>query len=198
MTRRTIYRALGLWLAGSIAVGMSGILGRLPVPPPPLAVALAVALLLVVRLSRRVREGLWRLGPAPLVAFHLTRIAAGTYFLVLYRRGTLPGEFALVAGWGDIAVGIAAAAVVLLCLPVRTSAQRVGLLVWNTAGLVDILGVLGNGMRLFAGDPAIGQPFASLPLAVLPTFVVPIVITSHLLIFAWYARAGSAERERAR
>jgi hypothetical protein len=55
--------------------------------------------------------------------------------------------------------------------------------------LIDILLVLGNGMRLFTRDPGIGVAFTRLPLALLPTFVVPIVITSHVLLFAWYWRA---------
>jgi hypothetical protein len=57
--------------------------------------------------------------------------------------------------------------------------------VWNTAGLIDILGVLGNGMRVFVANPAIGVAFTTLPLALLPTFVVPIVIASHVLLFGW-------------
>jgi hypothetical protein len=129
----------------------------------------------------------------PLVLFHLTRVAAGAYFLVLYRRGVLPGEFAVVAGWGDIAAGLGALVVALACLPVRSGIHRAALLVWNVAGLIDILGVLGNGIRVFTSNPAIAQPFTSLPLAMLPTFVVPIVIVTHVLLFGW-ARHTTAER----
>jgi hypothetical protein len=168
----------------SMAAGASGILERLPVPPPAIAVSLTVLLLLLLRTSRRVRVALASLGPRPLVLFHLTRVAAGAYFLVLYRRGELPGEFALVAGWGDIAVGLGALVVTLTCLPARSRLQEAGLLFWNAAGLADILGVLGNGIRLFTRNPALGEAFTSLPLAMLPTFVVPIVIVTHVLLFA--------------
>jgi hypothetical protein len=195
--QRTVVVILAVWLVAAIAVGASGILSRLPVPPPLMAVALAIALLLLVRQSRRARAAVSSLGPRPLVLFHLTRIAAGAYFLLLYSRGVLPGEFAIAAGWGDIAVGVAALAVALTCVPMRTRRQQIGLLLWNTAGLIDILGVLGNGMRLFAGSPAIGQPFTALPLALLPTFVVPIVIVSHVLLYGYRfgrpgGRAGAA------
>jgi len=49
----------------------------------------------------------------------------------------------------------------------------------------DILGVLGNAVRLYAKDSSFVEPFMSLPLAILPTFVVPIVIVSHVLLFSW-------------
>jgi hypothetical protein len=140
---------------------------------------------LTIRLSRLAREGAWALGPRSLVAVHVLRIAAGAYFLLLHARGVLPGEFAIPAGWGDIAVGVAAIGVLAVCLPVRTRGQRIGLLVWNTAGLIDILAVLGNGARIFASNPGIGVPFTALPLALLPTFVVPLVIASHVLLFGW-------------
>ena len=116
---------------------------------------------------------------------HVTRIAAGAYFLVMGARGVLPREFTTPAGWGDIVVGIAAIWVLLRCLPVRTPLQRMAFLVWNVAGLLDILGVLANGVRLYTKDPGFADPFMSLPLAILPTFVVPIVIVSHVLLFSW-------------
>lgn len=185
MSRRIVLIVVAIWLVAAAAIGAWGTLARLPFPPPAIAVGLTILLLLLVRVSRAARHAVFALGPAPLVAFHLSRIAAGAYFIVLYRRGVLPGEFALAAGWGDIAVGVAAAVVLWRCLPVLTGGQRLGLLLWNVAGLIDILGVLANGIRLFAADPAIAAPFTTLPLAMLPTFVVPIVIVSHVLLFGW-------------
>ena len=185
MSRSTVLLILRVWLVAAMVIGATGVLRRLIVPPPVVAIGLTILILLVIRFSRRAREAAWVLGPRALVAFHLTRIAAGAYFLILHSRGVLPGEFAIPAGWGDIAVGVAAIGVLALCLPVRTRAQRVGLIVWNTAGLIDILGVLGNGARIFASNPAIGAPFTALPLALLPTFVVPLVIVSHVLLFRW-------------
>jgi hypothetical protein len=175
---------LGGWLIATVVVGATGMLAQSPVPPPAIAVILTIGALLLLRMSAGARRQVRQLGPAPLVGLHLIRILAGAYFLVLFRRGVLPGEFAIGAGWGDIIVGIGAALVLWKCLPVRTNAQRYGLLAWNAVGLLDILMVLGNGARLFIGDPEIAAPFTTLPLALLPLFVVPLVIASHVLLFA--------------
>ena len=177
-----------VWLVAAVVVGATGMLRHVPMPPPALAVGLTVATLLIVRLSRGARDAIHRLGPGPLVLFHLVRIAAGAYFLVLGSRGVLPREFTTPAGWGDILVGIAALWVLLRCLPVRLSWQRIAFLIWNVAGLLDILGVLGNAARLYVRNPSFVDPFMSLPLAILPTFVVPIVLVSHVLLFSWVRR----------
>lgn len=174
-----------VWLVVAFVVGATGALRHSPVPPPALAMGLTVAILLVVRLSRGARDAISRLGPGPLVLFHLVRIAAGAYFLVLGSRGVLPREFTTPAGWGDILIGIAALWVLWRCVPVRSSWQRIAFLVWNVAGLLDILGVVGNAVRLYIRSPSFVDPFMSLPLAILPTFVVPIVIVSHVLLFSW-------------
>jgi hypothetical protein len=107
---------------------------------------LTVLLLLVVLLVPAVAEQVRSVGARKLVAFHVLRLFAGINFLVLASRGILPDEFAVAAGWGDIAVGATAILVCWWCFPLRTAAQRRTLLLWNAFGLVDILGVLANGI----------------------------------------------------
>jgi hypothetical protein len=177
--------ALLIWLAIAVAIGAMQLLARSPVPPPAIAFALTAILLLTVWLSKAVAREVREIGARAMVAFHAVRILAGGYFLILARNGTLPNEFALVAGYGDIAVGVTALLVCWWCFPLRSVAQQRTLLLWNAFGLVDILGVLGNGTRLFLRDPSLAAPFTTVPLALLPTFVVPIVIASHILLFAW-------------
>jgi len=186
-----------VWLVVAAIVGATGVLRQSPVPPPAVAVALTIVALLVVRLSRGAREAVQQIGPGPLVLFHVVRIAAGAYFLVLGARDVIPREFTTPAGWGDIVVGIAAIWVLLRCLPVRMPWQRWAFYLWNVAGLLDILAVIGNAIRLYLRDPAFVEPFMSLPLAILPTFVVPIVIVSHVLLFSW-ARSRESSFESAR
>jgi hypothetical protein len=180
-----------IWLGVAFVAAATGVLRRIPIPPPAIAAVLTIATLLLVRLSPRARRSVDQLGPGPLVLFHLVRIAAGVYFLILGARGVLPREFTTPAGWGDIVVGVAAIWVLWRCLPVRTGFQRGALFAWNVAGLLDILAVLGNAVRLFAADRAFVEPFTVLPLAILPTFVVPIVIVSHALLFSWSSRRST-------
>ncbi|HVG53605.1 MAG TPA: hypothetical protein VM846_04225 [Vicinamibacterales bacterium] len=182
-----------VWLGAAFVVGATGVLRQSPVPPPVIALALTIAALLVIRLSPRARQAVHELGPGPLVLFHVVRIAAGAYFLVLGSRGVLTTEFTTFAGWGDIIVGVTAIWVLFRCLPMRTAWHRFALLAWNVAGLLDILGVLGNATRIFVREPSFVEPFMTLPLAILPTFVVPIVIVSHVLLFSW-ARGPEARR----
>ena len=179
-----------VWLAAAALVGATGALRQAPVPPPAIAIGLTIVALAVIRLSPAARDAVRQLGPGPLVLFHVVRVAAGAYFLVLGARGVLPREFTTFAGWGDIIVGVAAIWVLLRCLPVRTAWQRWAFYLWNVAGLLDILGVLGNAIRLFAAAPSTFEPFMTLPLAILPTFVVPIVIVSHVLLFGWARSAA--------
>ena len=188
-----LYLTLGVWLAGSVAIGAAGLLARSPVPPPAIAGALTLLVLLIVWLVPAVAQHVRAINPRNIVAFHIIRLLAGINFIILARRGVLPDNFALAAGWGDIAVGATAILVCWWCFPLRTAAQRRTLLLWNAFGLVDIVGVLANGARIFIRDPALAEPFTRLPLATLPTLVVPIVIASHVLLFAWWRAFGSSD-----
>ena len=185
-----------LWLGVALLVSATGTLGRWRVPPPAIAIGLTIAILLVVRLSSGARGAMRQIGPGPLVVFHVIRVAAGVYFLLAGARGVLPTEFTTPAGWGDIVVGVAAISILWRCIPTVTAGQRLAFVVWNFAGLLDILGVLGNAIRLFSRNPALFEPFTYLPLALLPTFVVPIVIVSHVLLFTWLAPGRSGGQAR--
>jgi hypothetical protein len=194
VTPSIIIGILGGWLIVALIVGATGALSRLPVPPPFIAVALTFVVLVLMRISRDVQTAVRHLGARSLVAFHAIRLPVGAYFLVLEGRGVLPAAFATPAGWGDMVVGVAAIAVAASCCPVTTPGRRVALTVWNVVGLLDILGVLANGIRIFAGDPAFGTPFMALPLSLLPTFIVPLVIVSHVILFAYSSAPTSVRR----
>ena len=172
-----------VWFLIAVGVGYAGLLARAPVPPPAIAFAMSAACLVMWR-AQPFNEAVRRAGPRPILVFHLvTRALAGSYFLSLYSRGDLPGEFARVGGYGDIVVAIGAAGVLRFCLPIVTRRQETALLLWNAVGLADILIVLSRGIRMLEQDPAIGEQFTSLPLALLPTFLVPLIIASHVVLF---------------
>jgi hypothetical protein len=123
-----------------------------------------------------------------LVLFHVTRLFAGAYFLLLCQRDQLPCGFARTAGWGDIVIAILAVAVVGA---MRTEFAKPLLLTWNTLGLIDIIFVVLSALRFGLNDWQSMHALRELPLSLLPTFLVPLIIASHVLIFVRLGRAGT-------
>ncbi len=115
-----------------------------------------------------------------LVLFHLTRVIAGVYFLVLCGRSELPCGFAFPSGFGDIVVAVLALVVIAA---MHTEFAKVLLLVWNTLGLIDIVFVVLSAFRFGLRDWQSMHALRELPLSLLPTFLVPLIIASHVLIF---------------
>ena len=179
---------LGAWFLAALGVGGAGALVDLR-PPWPQAILVSLTLATLLSLYRIGPIHSWAIhvDPRRLVAFHLTRFV-GIYFLVLYSRGELPYEFAVIGGWGDIIV--AAAAIPLMLTGPLTSGRRRLYLIWNVVGLVDILFVVATATRLALVDPASMAPLLRLPLSLLITFVVPVVIASHVWLFRRISDVG--------
>jgi hypothetical protein len=123
----------------------------------------------------------------------------GVLFLVLYSVGTLPGYFALPAGWGDAAVGIAA---ILLgyALFRDVPGARALSVAFNLIGLSDLIVAVGTGTGLLVPlllggpQPAPTTPMTVFPLYLIPTFAVPIAVLLHLYsLRAVLRESGSKE-----
>jgi hypothetical protein len=122
---------------------------------------------------------------------HSFRVA-GVVFLLYLALGHLPALFALPAGLGDIAAGIAAP------LAARRLAQGTGrraALWFNTFGLTDLvvaltLGAL-TGFQLLNVTPS-SAPITEPPLALIPTFTVPLLLALHITSMFTLVRAPSA------
>jgi len=185
--RRTRFVTLVLvgWLC--FAVGLSGWFNNASAQVVAATVWTLAALALIA---------CWKIGPIKqwalnvdlrwVVLFHVSRLFAGAYFLVLCQRGELPCAFATRAGWGDIIVAVLALLVIGL---MWTQFARTLLLIWNTIGLIDITFVVFSAIRFGLGHWQSMHALRELPLSLLPTFLVPVVITSHVLIFVRVTRA---------
>ena len=184
-----LYALLLIWGGLAVAAGAAG-LGESPVPPPAIAAGLIAAGLVAYRVSGRVNGWVRALPLGALVAIHLVRFV-GAWFIVLYRRGELPFEFAVPGGWGDILAAAGAAALLVGAIPARTRGRRAAVLVWNVLGLLDILYVLATAARLYFADQAQLSPLTRLPLSLLPTYFVPLIVLSHLRIFGWLREGRS-------
>lgn len=112
----------------------------------------------------------------------------GAVFLVLMALGQLPASFAVPAGWGDVAVGLAAPLVAVAVARQASGARALGL-VWNLVGLLDLLVAVGMGTGRLAPYlmPELGThvpPAAAMgmfPLILVPTFAVPLSVALHLI-----------------
>jgi len=113
-SKRVVTLVLLGWLC--FAVGLAGWFRNASAPVVAVTVWTLTALVLLA--SWRIAPlGAWALSVDPrwLVLFHLIRLLAGVYFLVLCQRSALPCAFATPAGWGDIVVAVLALAVLARC-----------------------------------------------------------------------------------
>jgi hypothetical protein len=136
--------------------------------------------------------------PARLALPHTLRVVGVTFLLVM-AQGHLPAVFALPAGLGDIATGLAAPFVA------RGLAQGGGRIraVWfNLFGILDLVVALSVGFLAGLGPwqplevtPST-EPLSLLPLALVPTTAVPLSIALHILSLR-RLRAARLQEDRA-
>lgn len=151
--------ALLAWFALAGALALAGVVVRIGPPLGPLGILGGVGLgLLAHARSSGVRAWTRAIPLRGLILFQALRAPIGAAFLVL------------------------AAA----CVPTRTPLRRRLVLLWNLAGLLDILLVVATAQYLIIG---LGRAdmlaaFTDMPaMAMLPLFVVPAVILAHLAVF---------------
>ncbi|MFZ0166646.1 MAG: hypothetical protein WAL12_23955, partial [Trebonia sp.] len=100
--------------------------------------------------------------------------------VLMMALGHLPALFALPAGLGDIAAGIAAP---LVALRLARGTGRRTALWFNAFGMTDLISALTlgalTGYALVNVTPS-GAPISELPLALIPTAAVPLLFALHL------------------
>jgi hypothetical protein len=111
---------------------------------------------------------------------HSFRAAEGAVFVAIMALGHLPALFALPAGLGDVAAGIAAP---LVARRLAQGGGRRAALWFNAFGMTDLitaltLGTL-TGFQLVNVTPS-GAPISELPLVLIPTAAVPLLFALHI------------------
>jgi len=159
------------------------------VPWLPIAVAGFFGTLLALRRIPVVARALAAPGLASRLEYPHTFRVAGVAFLIMMALGHLPALFALPAGLGDIAAGIAAPLVAYRLA--RGTGRRAA--VWHNAfGMTDLVVALTLGALTAFGllniTPS-AAPIFELPLALIPTAVVPLLLTLHITSMVTLARA---------
>src|SRR5215218_8799942 len=179
----TTAAVLGGWLM------LSGLLARAGVyrqdsgeAVPWLLVAFAVfliALLLVTRIPLVSRILAEPGAPARLALPHTLRVV-GILFLIVMAQGHLPAAFALPAGLGDIAIGVAAPFVARRLARGTGRAEAVR---FNVLGILDLVvaGILGFLLLGLIEVTPSTEALTLLPLALIPTSAVPLTIVLHIV-----------------
>lgn len=197
--------ALVAWFALVGALSAAGVFVQGPSRPPTIGMGIfppIVVGIVALAFSRTMRERALAIPQSWLVGIQTLRIV-GAIFLVLLARDVLPRQFALPAGWGDIATGLAAPFVAYALSRRKAWAPPVAV-AWNVFGLLDLAVAVGVGalsgdssVRQFLNDPST-DAMAVLPLSMIPIFVVPIAVLLHVtslvgLLSRSRRRAGHAD-----
>jgi hypothetical protein len=161
--------------------------GRIPTIEFGLLLPIITGVILYLR-SSSLRSIIAAAPQSLLVGIQFYRVP-GIIFLVLFAGGALPGVFALPAGAGDVAVGLAAPAVAFAFARGLRGPARVAR-AWNLFGLADLVVAVTTG---FLSSPSPLQKFAldnpnrlitAFPLVMIPVFLVPLAILLHLASLA--------------
>jgi hypothetical protein len=198
-TRRAVRASsamfLGAWLGAALllAPAPASLLGRgqfyLTPLIPLFAAVLPAMVVLALLFSPALRRAAAAVPLPALVGVQLYRVV-GAVFLILLSQEQLPAHFALPAGWGDVAIGLAAPLVALALARGVRGARPLGI-AWNVLGLLDLVVAIGMGTGFLAPvlAPELGRvPAAAamgvFPLILVPTFAVPVSVLLHLLALA--------------
>ncbi len=184
---------LGGWCTASAVIADHGWyhtrLGH-GVPWMPVSVAGFLLLLLALRRIPMVARAL----SAPRMVSrlelpHSFRALDGAAFLIIMALGHLPALFALPAGLGDIAAGLAAP---LVARRLAWGTGRRGALWFNAFGMTDLVVALTLGAltayQLVHVTPS-GAAISELPIALVPTVGVPLLLAVHITSVTALARS---------
>jgi hypothetical protein len=192
-TRASIGAFLTVWLGAALLLAPSpaSLVGQDRFGLTPLIPLFNVLSLALIAAAFRFSPTLRRVvaaTPLPaLIGVQFYRVL-GAVFLVVMGLGQLPAYFALPAGWGDVAVGLAAP-LVALAMVRQASGARMLAIGWNVVGLLDLVIAVGMGTGRLAPylAPELGAhvppatAMGMFPLILVPTFAVPLSVALHVV-----------------
>jgi len=117
--------------------------------------------------------------PARLTMPHTLRVVGMTFLLVM-AQGHLPAIFALPAGLGDIAAGLAAP---FVARRLAHATGRTGAVRFHVLGILDLIvaGIIGFLLIGLVEVTPSTAPLLLLPLALIPTVPVPLALALHIV-----------------
>ncbi len=188
---------ISTWLLVVLAVAWVAP-GNTVVGAPYIATFLTLGLLagtLPLLISPAFRQLVRAIPATGLIGVHAIRVL-GILFLALLDMRLLPAEFALPAGYGDIAVGLLALGLVYLFSKRKPYSATLATL-WNALGLLDFVSALATGITFIGPFAAQLAAHGTSPLylnyvLIVPAFGVPLYTLLHVysLFQLISARAG--------
>jgi hypothetical protein len=184
------------WLAGVAVLGGAGVYrGDEDTPNPwiPITLGTAVAVLLLAARTPAARRMLADAGAPARLAVPQTFRVVGGVFLMVAALGELPAVFAVPAGIGDIAIGVAAPVV---AWRLARGGGRRGAVWFNVLGIVDLAVAVGIGFLAAPGPANLlsvtpsTEAVTMLPLVLVPATAVPLALALHLVSLARLRRAA--------
>jgi hypothetical protein len=179
--------AWGGWLVACGLLAAAGAFRQEPdVARPWFGLAFAATLVATLLAARVpvVRRILADPGAPARLAWPQTLRAVGGIFLVVLALGKLPAVFAVPAGLGDIAVGVAAP---FVARRLARGGYRRGAVWFNALGILDLTVAVGTGAlaalgptRLLDVTPST-EALGLLPLVLIPLTAVPLAVALHVV-----------------
>ncbi len=189
---------LGGWLGVSGLLARAGVYRQDPGEAVPwflVAVAGTLIALLVATRIPIVSRILADPGtPARLALPHTLRVV-GVLFLIAMAQGHLPAAFALPAGLGDIAIGVAAP---FVARRLARGIGRAGAVRFNVLGIVDLVvaGIIGFLLFQLVEVTPSTAPLFVLPLALVPTTAVPLAVALHIVSLRRLRAVARSDKNR--
>jgi hypothetical protein len=194
----TTAAVLGGWLVVSGLLARAGVYRQDPgevVPWFPVVLAgTLIALLLATQVPLVFRILAEPGAPARLALPHTLRVV-GVLFLIVMAQGHLPTAFALPAGLGDIAIGVAAP---FVARRLARDTDRTGAVRFHVLGILDLIVAGSIGFLLIGLVEATPStaPLLLLPLALIPTVPVPLALALHIVSLRRLRTATRLEEEK--
>src|SRR5215204_3663065 len=198
----TAAAGLGGWLVVSGLLARAGVYRQDPGEVVPWLLVVFTATLTALLLATRIPIVTRILAdpgtPMRLALPHTLRVV-GVLFLIVMAQGHLPAVFALPAGLGDIAIGLAAP---FVALQLARGTGRAAAVRFNVLGILDLAVAVSIAFLLgpfgpFEVTPSTA-PLRLLPLALIPTTAVPLAIALHIVSLRRLGTAAKPEQGEAR
>jgi hypothetical protein len=175
------------WVAASGLLGAADVYRQRPAGGTPWIAIATVGALVAALLATRIPV-VARILAAPGTAARLVVPQAlrvvGAVFLIVLALGQLPAVFAVPAGLGDMAVGVAAP---FVAYRLSRGHGRAGAVWFNVMGIVDLVVAVSLGflaglgpLRVLDSDPST-LAVTLVPLVLIPTTAVPLAAALHVL-----------------